>query len=53
MLHHFSSYLKGRWEERTLVIRTLDNRWKLKKEGRGKKKTGGEEEEKEGHRRVG
>lgn len=43
MLHHFSSYLKGRWEEWTQVIsRTLGNRRKLKKRGVEKKKAGRE-----------
>jgi len=34
MLHHFSGYLKGSWEEWTQVIsRTLGKRRKLKKRG--------------------
>lgn len=48
MLHHFSSYLKGRWEEWTQVIsRTLGNRGKLKRGAwrrnreRGRSKEGG------------
>lgn len=55
MLHHFSSYLKGRWEEWTQVIsRTLGNRMKLKKRGVENKQVGRERrgEEKEGHRRL-
>lgn len=44
MLHHFSSYLKGRWEEWTQVIsRTLDNRGKLKKGAWRRNREGGRE----------